>query len=164
MIPLQFALRRRMMMAKKDLVAFENGIWQGYEDLTYISGYGAIANVDGKMRFSTNPSSIGSQMYCYGASTNTLDLTPYKTAKITLQPTTSAQSAINSNIVGCGVDRSKRYLDGGCDAYVYIQLNAQIQILECDISGLRGEYYFKGEFYGYYGRILGYLIKLELLA
>lgn len=164
MIPLQFALRRRMMVAKKDLVAFENGIWQGYEDLTYVSGYGAIANVDGKMRFYNERSSTGSGMYCYGASTNTLDLTPYKTAKITLQPTTSAQSAVNSNIVGFGVDRRKRYLEGGYDAYVRIQLNGQIQILECDISSLRGEYYFKGEFYGYRGQILGYLIKLELLA
>lgn len=164
MIPLQFALRRRMMMAGKDLVAFENGIWQGYEDLTYVSGYGAIANVDGKMRFYNERGSGGSNMYCYGASTNTLDLTPYKTAKITLQPTTSAQSAVNSNVVGFGVDRSKKYSDKGYDAYAHIQLNAQKQILECDISGLRGEYYFKAEFYGYRGQILGYLIKLELLA
>lgn len=153
-----------MMMAKKDLVAFENGIWQGYEDLTYVSGYGGIANVDGKMKFFTQYVPGGQERSCYGASTNTLDLTPYKTAKITLQPTTNAQSAINSNIVGFGVDRSKRYGDGGCDAYVHIQLNAQKQILECDISGLRGEYYFKAEFYGYGGQVLGYLIKLELLA
>lgn len=153
-----------MMMAKKDLVAFENGIWQGYEDLTLVSGGGAIANVDGKMRFLTQYASIGTNLYCYGASTNTLDLTPYKTAKITIQPTTSAQSAINSNVVGFGVDRSKRYADKGYDAYAHIQLNAQKQILECDISGLRGEYYFKAEFYGYKGQVLGYLIKLELLA
>lgn len=164
MIPLQFALRRRMMMTKKDLVAFENGIWQGYEDLTYVSGYGAIANVDGKMQFSTRYISGWSNALCYGASTNTLDLTPYKTAKITLQPTTSAQSAVNGNVVGFGVDRSKKYSDKGYDASVYISLNAQKQILECDISGLRGEYYFKAEFYGYNNKVLGYLIKLELLA
>ena len=143
MIPLQFALRRRMMMvAGKDLVAFENGIWQGYEDLTYVSGYGAIANVDGKMRFSAQYVPGGSPRYCYGASTNALDLTPYKTAKITLQPTAN----------------------GGCDAYVHIQQNTQEQMLECDISSLRGEYYFMAEFYGYGSQILGYLIKLELLT
>lgn len=165
MIPLQFALRRRMMMvAGKDLVAFENGIWQGYEDLTYVSGYGAIANVDGKMRFSAQYVPGGSPRCCYGASTNALDLTPYKTAKITLQPTANMQSAINSNIVGFGVDRSKRYSDGGCDAYVHIQQNTQEQMLECDISSLRGEYYFMAEFYGYGSQILGYLIKLELLT
>lgn len=153
-----------MMMAKKDLVAFENGIWQGYENLTVVSGSGVIDNVDGKMRFYTQHASIGTNLNCYGASTNTLDLTPYKTAKITIQPTTSAQSAINSNVVGFGVNRYKSYAYEGYDAYARIQLNAQKQILECDISGLRGEYYFKVEFYGYNGVVLGYLIKLELLA